>query len=433
LKRAWVAGCGVAAVLPLGAVLVGSPPAGRGFVIELGSALGIVALSVLGLQLALPARVPALVRALGADVAVRLHRRLADLLVAAIAAHVALVMIAHPANVALLDPLGAPWRAKTAVASTAAVAALVASSLLRRWLRLAYAHWRAVHLALAVGALAFGAAHAVGVGRYLTSGPAGVVAAVLAATGLVAVLELRLLRPRRLAARAYVVERLVPERGGATTVALRADGHRGRRFRAGQFAWLKLADAPYALAEHPFSYASSGQRPGRPEFTIKAYEGFTRQIPQRLRAGTRVLLDGPHGSYRARAHADRFVLIAGGIGITPIISLLRTAADAGDRRPFVLVYGSLRWEQVTFREQLEQLQRRLNLCVVHVLTDPPPGWTGETGLIDDAVLARHLVGDVAAADVFVCGPPPMLAAALTALRRLGLAHKHIHTEQFLTV
>ena len=57
-----------------------------------------------------------------------------------------------------------------------------------------------------------------------------------------------------------MVERLAPERGGATTVALRADGHPGRRFRAGQFAWLKLADAPYALTEHPFSYASSGPR-----------------------------------------------------------------------------------------------------------------------------------------------------------------------------
>jgi hypothetical protein len=67
----WVAGYGLAAVLPLASVLAGSPPAGRGFVIELASALGLVALSLLALQLALPARVPALARALGADVAVR--------------------------------------------------------------------------------------------------------------------------------------------------------------------------------------------------------------------------------------------------------------------------------------------------------------------------------------------------------------------------
>jgi flavin-dependent oxidoreductase len=75
------------------------------------------------------------------------------------------------------------------------------------------------------------------------------------------------------------------------------------------------------------------------------------------------------------------------------------------------------------REQLEQLQRRLNLCVVHILTNPSPGWTDDTGFIDDAVLARHLVGDTAAAGAFVCGPPPMLAAALTALQRRGVAPK----------
>jgi predicted ferric reductase len=433
VKGVWVAAYGLAAVLPLAAVLVGSPPPGRGFVIELAAALGIVALTLLALQLALPARAAGLARALGADVAIRLHRHLADVLAAAIAAHVALVVVADPANLALFDPLGAPWRAKAAIASCAALAALIASSVLRRRLRLAYARWRALHVALGVAALAFGAAHAVGVDHYLTSGPAGLVAAAVVALGLLAVLELRLWRGRRLAARPYVVEQLVAERGGATTLVLRADGHAGRRFRPGQFAWLKLADAPYALAEHPFSYASSAARPDRPEFTIKAYDGFTRRVPQSLRPGTRVLLDGPHGSYRSRAHADRFVLIAGGIGITPIISLLRSAADAGDHRPHVLVYGSVRWEHVTFREQLERLQRTLDLRVVHVLTEPPGGWTGETGFIDHALLARHLPGQLRRAEIFLCGPPPMLTATLTALHQLGVAPEHVHAEQFISV
>ncbi len=96
--------------------------------------------------------------------------------------------------------------------------------------------------------------------------------------------ELRLLRPLRLARRPYLVERVAEERGGATTLALRADGHRGHRFRPGQFAWLKLAEARHALVEHPFSYSSSACRPERPAFTIKAYGDFTSRVPQ-LRAG----------------------------------------------------------------------------------------------------------------------------------------------------
>lgn len=67
-------------------------------------------------------------------------------------------------------------------------------------------------------------------------------------------------------------------------------------------------------------------------------------------------------------------------------------------------YGSLRWEQVIFREELERRRRRLDLRVVHVLTDPPEDWTGETGLIDAALLARHLPSDAPRADVFPCGP-----------------------------
>ncbi len=431
-KGLWVAAYCLAAVLPLAAVLVSSPPGGRGLVVELASALGIMALTLLALKLVLPARMRVVARPLGAEVAIRLHRHMADVLVAAITAHMALVVVGDPSNLALFDPLGAPWRAKAAVASCVALGALVATSLLRRRLRLPYARWRGLHNALGIGALGLGLLHAVGVDRYLTHGPAGPVTAGLAGLGVLCLVELRLLRPRRLARRPYVVERVERERGGATTLALRADGHRGCRFRPGQFAWLKLADAPHALVEHPFSYSSSASRPQRPAFTIKAYGEFTSRVPQ-LRPGTRLLVDGPHGSYRQRRGAERFVLIAGGIGITPIISLLRTAADSGDRRPFLLVYGSARWQQVTFREELERLQRRLDLRVVHVLREPPPSWAGETGFIDTDLLARRLPADLSRADVFVCGSAPMLAAAIEGLERLGVAPEHVHAEQFVSV
>jgi 3-phenylpropionate/trans-cinnamate dioxygenase ferredoxin reductase subunit len=420
-----------AAVLPLAGVLAGSPPPGRSFVLELGSALGIVALSLLALHLVLPARVRMVAAPLGADVALRLHRHLTDVVVALIAGHVALIVLGDPSNVALFDPLGAPWRARAAVGACAALAALIASSMLRGRLRLPYARWRGVHVTLAVTVLALSVLHAIGVGRYLIS-TAGLVVAVMAATALLAVLELRVLRPRRLARRPYIVERVAPERGGAVTLALRAEGHRGRPFQPGQFAWLKLADAPYGLAEHPFSYTSSPARPERPNFTIKAYCGFTRRVAE-LPPGTRLLLDGPHGSFKPRPDAERSVLIAGGIGITPIISLLRSAADTGDPRPFLLLYGSLHSEQITFREELERLRQHLDLRVVHVLTDPPPGWEGEAGFIDAALLGRHLPSDLSAADVFLCGPPPMLTAATAGLESLGVAPEDLHVEQFVTV
>ena len=207
-KGLWVAAYCLAAALPLAAVLVGSPPGDRGLVLELASALGIVALTLLALQLALPARLGVVARPLGAEVAIRLHRHMADVLVAAIAAHVALVVVGDPSNLALFDPLGAPWRAQAAVASCVALAALIVSSVLRRKLRVPYARWRGLHNALGIGALALGLLHAIGVDRYLTSGPSGLLTAGLAGVGVLGLVELRLLRPRRLARRPYVVERV---------------------------------------------------------------------------------------------------------------------------------------------------------------------------------------------------------------------------------
>jgi len=127
-KLAWALGYAVVVVLPL--ALVSQTPAapGRSVVDELGSSLGIVALSLLGLQLVLPARLPLVSGGLGADLAVRLHRRLADVTFAVIAAHVAVVVLAEPARAAFLAFVGTPWPVQAAVVSTAALGALASSS-----------------------------------------------------------------------------------------------------------------------------------------------------------------------------------------------------------------------------------------------------------------------------------------------------------------
>ena len=106
--------------------------------------------------------------------------------------------------------------------------------------------------------------------------------------------------------------------------------------------------------------------------------------------GKRVYLDGPYGAFTIGNPADMHVLIAGGVGVTPMMSMIRTLADRGDKRPVILLYGSKDWESITFREELEVLKARLDLTVVHVLANPPAGWTGEQGFINAEVFKRHL-------------------------------------------
>ena len=433
VKGVWVAAYCVAAILPLAVVLVGAPPAGRGFVVELASALGIVALTLLALQLALPARLGVVARPLGAEVAIRLHRHMADVLVAAIAAHVALVVVGDPSNLALLDPLGAPWRAQAALASCVALGALIASSVLRRRLGLGYARWRGLHNVLGIAALGLGLLHAVGVDRYLTAGPVGLPAGGLAAVGA------RRSRGAAVAASAPAGPPPIPGRAGREGARRRdhlGAPRRGPPWPPVPVRPVRLAEAG-RLARTRSSSIPSRTRRARPDLSGRA----SRSRPTAASpAASRGCGPAPPCCSTGRtartgrgATPRRFVLIAGGIGITPIISLLRTAADTGDRRPYLLVYGSLRWLDITFREELDQLQQRLDLRVVHVLTERPPGWHGEAGFIDADLLARHLPPDLSRADVFVCGPPPMLAAALDGLERLGVAPEHVHAEQFVTV
>ncbi|MCW2982665.1 MAG: oxidoreductase, partial [Conexibacter sp.] len=125
------------------------------------------------------------------------------------------------------------------------------------------------------------------------------------------------------------------------------------------------------------------------------------------------------------------LLLASGIGITPAMSLIRTAAQRGDPRPLVLIYGSRRWADVTFREELGDLQRRLpNLEVLCVLSRPEAGWRGARGRIDAALLRRHAPRDLTAWSALVCGPPAMVAGTTTALVRLGMPARAIQAEGF---
>jgi ferredoxin-NADP reductase len=224
----------------------------------------------------------------------------------------------------------------------------------------------------------------------------------------------------------------VEERGSTTTLQLRADGHGGQRFSPGQFAWLKLADTRFGVAEHPFSYSSSAETPDRPSFTVRAYDGFSARASG-LQPGTRVLVDGPHGAFRFAREGQGIVLIATGIGITPSMSILRTAADRGDTREFVLIYGSRDEAGITFREELAALADQLRLTVVHVLSNPGPDWAGERGRISAVVLERHLPMDLRGFQFFVCGSGPAVDAVVDATSAVGIPHERVHAERFVAV
>lgn len=429
----WFALYVAVAVVPLVFAVIGPVEGGRGFWVEFSVALGFVGMSMLGAQFALVARFRAVAAPFGEDALVQFHRQISYVALAFILAHPILLQIGGVDIVALLNLAEAPWRARCAVASTVLLLIVVATSVWRQRLRIRYEVWQLAHGVLSVAVVGLALAHMLLVGYYLDS----IwkvwlwLSMTIALVGLL--VWVRVVAPIRRLRRPWRVEHITAERGDARTLTLIPAGHSGLRFAPGQFGWLTVDRSPFAVTAHPFSFSSSAEDHDRVEITIKALGDFTSTIGD-IAPGTRAFLDGPHGVFTPDRHeGPGFVLIAGGVGITPMRSILRTMADRGDRRPFLLIYAVRTVAEQTFDDEITALTQRLDLTVVLVPQDPPPDWPGESGFVDSALLQRHLPDRYRRQQFFVCGPTPMVTAVEDALAELNVPADRVHTERFAFV
>ena len=410
---------------------MGAESSSRGVAYEVSLATGLVALSLLAIAYVLPKRVRGLSRSLGIDVVLGVHRLVGLSALAFTFAHIATVLATDSSNLALLDVTSAPGRARAAVVASVAMLLLVITSVWRRRLIGRYEMWRAVHIALAVTAVVLAALHVWWL-RHLVLQPRFrwwfIALAVLV---VVASLRRWVWRPLSSWQRPYVVEAVRRESPTVSTLVLRPSGHRGmRRFHPGQFAWIRLGSSPMGFEEHPFTIASAPRRSGQIEFTIKQLGDFSSRISD-IAVGDKAWVDGPHGAFSPDHHrSEGLVLIAGGVGITPMISVLRSLAQRGDQRDHLLFVSARALEELLFREEITELADRLRLRVVELLDKPHEGWTGDTGFLDAQVLAANLPRQRDRLDFFICGPPPMVAGVTASLRDIGVAPHHIHTEKF---
>lgn len=418
-------------VLPLLVLLLHPIPEGRSFWTEFSVALGFIGLAMMALQFALTARINRIETSYGVDIILQFHRYISLVAFSFILIHPLILFVAQPETRQLLNFLQAPWRARFAVLGTLALILLVVTSIWRKPLKIPYEAWRIAHGIFAVSALGLGLAHALGVSYYLGLFWKGVLWIAIALTALWLLIYVRLVKPGLMLKKPYLVEAVIPQRGNVSTLVLRPRGHEGMGFQPGQFAWITLDISPFRMREHPFSMSSSGERPERLEFSIKALGDFTNTIKD-VKPGTKAFLDGPYGVFTTERYWDSagFVLIAGGIGITPMMSMLVTACDRKDDRPFLLIYASQSWEDVTFREELDALKEKLDLTIIHVLRNPPQDWSGETGYVDKELLERYIPIHRGTRNYFICAAPKMMEQVEAALHDLGVPVANVHMEHF---
>ncbi len=427
----WLAVYVTLVTAPLFVLLLGPMPRGRGFWWEFSMALGFAATAMMGIQFALTARFRRASAPFGVDILYSFHRHLGILAVGIVVAHYGILRIGSPAALGPLDPLRAPPHLTAGRLSLLLFAAVLVTSLWRKRLRLEYERWRLIHLALSTAALGLALVHVEGGGYYLRTPWKRALWTAYGVFWLLLIVHVRVLKPWRMLRRPYRVASVRPEGGDTWTVALQPDGHPGLRFQPGQFAWVTLRGSPFLFREHPFSFSSSAERTDSIEFSIKELGDLTRTVKD-LRPGTPAYVDGPYGAFSIDRHpeAPGFVFVAGGVGVAPVLSIVRTMRDRGDRRPALLFYGTRRSDEAPFAAELDALAATTGLRLVRVVEEAPAGWPGETGLVDLTMLDRHLPPDRTRLEYFVCGPNAMRKAVERALVALGVPLTAIHVELF---
>ena len=310
----------------------------------------------------------------------------------------------------------------TATVGTALLVGVVATSLVIVRRRLRYEWWYAVHV-LAYAGIALGWFHQIPTGNelVLNQAAADYWRALYVAT-LALIVGFRVVAPLVQAVRYRLRVTAVVEEGPGV-VSLWIEGHRLERLhaRAGQFfLWRFLTRSCWMMA-HPFSLSAA---PVASSFriTVKALGDHTSRLG-RIPVGTRVIAEGPFGVFtEASRRSDKALLIAGGIGITPVRALMQEAH--GD---VVVLYRALSEEDLVFRYELDELARSRAIELHYVVGDHAS--TGGDRLLSPEHL-RELVPDIAERDVYVCGPTMMTEIAAGHVRAAGVPRRHIHTERF---
>lgn len=206
------------------------------------------------------------------------------------------------------------------------------------------------------------------------------------------------------------------------------------KFFPGQYMDIAV---PGTDASRSFSMANTTSRDdGLLEFVIKVYPGglFSELLADKIVVGDRLDITGPFGVFTLRDNPNAdLIFVGGGAGMAPILGLLRSMAERGITRKATFYYGVRTTADLCFADELRAMADRLpDFRYVPALSEPADddGWTGEVGLITDVV--KRLETSLSNVDAYVCGPPPMVEAALVMLDRLGVKEKRIYYDKFTT-
>lgn len=404
------------------------------FFYNLGRCLGQLAFAIMILQVVLASRLKWVERPFGLNLTFPFHRRMGTL--------AAILLLVHPICMALggggwhlVYGLDVDWWILLGKAALALLLVNVGISLWRVKLGIKFEKWRLWHDILGPLILVLVFTHSWYASEDFKLRPMQVLWVAFLAAAVLLFIYHRLIRPLQLRDHLYRVLEVKQEAAKVWTIKFAPPAGVPRfDFLPGQFQFVTLLRGRgLPEEEHHFTISSSPTEAGFHTSTIKESGDFTATIGQ-TKPGDHAVIQAPFGrfSYVHYPEARDLVFIAGGIGITPLMSNLRHMRDTRADKSVLHFFANRSENDIVFRKELAQMEggSRPELKVVHVLSRPDEAWQGEKGYLDREKIARLGGLRLAASTFFLCCPPPMLQDLVPTLRDLGVADNQIHFEYF---
>ncbi|WP_433466318.1 ferredoxin reductase family protein [Spirillospora sp. CA-128828] len=410
---------------------------GPGAVSALGRLAGLWASDLLLSQALLMARVPLVERAFGQDRLARWHRWTGFASFHLMVVHIVLIVFGYAGSVHA-NVFAETWDMVVsypgmllAVAGTGSLVMVVVTSLRAARRRLRYESWHLLHLYAYLG-IGLALPHQLWTGTDFAGSPWAraywwTLYAVAAGAVLIFRIGVPVWRSRR---HRLTVSHVVPEGPGLTSVYLR-----GRRLdrlpvRAGQFFQWRFMDGPGWSRAHPYSLSGT-PRGDLVRITVKDLGDGSARVAS-LKPGTRALIEGPYGKLTGETYTGGpVVMLACGIGITPLLALLWDLPyRPGDA---TLVYRARSDQEVAFREELDRLAADRGVRIVYALgprADRSSWLPRPLAGLGDVEALRRAAPAIAGSHVYICGPDAWTDTVRTAARAAGVRAGHLHTEQF---
>lgn len=232
----------------------------------------------------------------------------------------------------------------------------------------------------------------------------------------------------------FTVGEVIRESESMTTLVLTPNKDEVLSYIPGQFCFLRISDKAVSLEEHPFSISSSPRNRKNVTVTIKNLGDWTSGI-KAVQPGSQAYLDAPYGRFSPVLYncGDGIVLLAGGVGITPMLSILRYYAEAAKEQKIILFWGLRNRDEMICAEEFSGFQKAMpNFYFVPVLSGDPE-YSGEKGYISKDLILRKLEEnglEIPKLHFFFCGPPVMWPGISGSLTAMHVEKRMIHRENF---